>query len=420
MCQGLSTAARLFHRFGSSTVDAFRVNTVLRSLLESRQVATRRELLQVVSEHVIDHAIRRGELERVLPRTYVRAGEQGRDRTLVLRAALQHLDGRGALSHTTAVKVWDLPVPDDMVVHVTVPVTCQPRSAGPAVVHRRRGFAVGLPQTVVRNGLEVVRLERSIIESWGVLPEDDGRRAPVIAAVAGRRTTCERLFAEAAAIPNLRGRAPLLGLVELLRDGCRSELEVWGHLHVFAPPDLPSARRQLPVQLGGRTVYLDLAYEDEKVNVELDGAKYHFGTANRERDMRRDATLARLGWLTLRFSHDRLVTDPEGVRRELLAVLASRRQQLGMSAKRPRSQLNHDHALSGWPGAGRLNALLRSMDMPHRGDLPRFGPGHRGRGVGWGTGLECRLRDLAACHTPSMRRRRRRCTPARGPSHRAE
>jgi very-short-patch-repair endonuclease len=47
------------------------------------------------------------------------------------------------------------------------------------------------------------------------------------------------------------------------------------------------------------------------VNIELDGAKYHFAPIHRERDMRRDAALAKLGWLTLRFSHDRLVNDTD-------------------------------------------------------------------------------------------------------------
>jgi very-short-patch-repair endonuclease len=199
-------------------------------------------------------------------------------------------------------------------------------------VHRRRGFAIGPPETLGRDGLEVVRLERAIIESWGMQAGTDVRRAPVVIAVTERRTTCDRLFADALAVPNLRGRAKLLGLLELLGDGCRSELEIWGHLQVFTHPDLPEPRRQLPVRIGHRTVYLDIAYEVEKVNVELDGAKYHFGPANRERDMRRDAALAKLGWLTVRFSHDRLVSDPSGVRRELIAILAARRQQLAAAS----------------------------------------------------------------------------------------
>jgi very-short-patch-repair endonuclease len=211
-----------------------------------------------------------------------------------------------------------LPGPDPDKVHVTVPDRVQPRTIGIIVVHRRRGFSVGHPQTVVRSGLEVVRLERAVVESWGTLDRTDERRAPVIAAVNDRRSTVDRLFAEAASIPNLPGRSKLLGLLDLLRDGCRSELEVWGHLHVDNHPGLPYPRRQLQVKLGARTIYLDVAYEAEKVIVELDDAKHHFGPDHRERDMRRDAALAMLGWLTLRFSHNRLVTNTDQLRRELL------------------------------------------------------------------------------------------------------
>ena len=61
----------------------------------------------------------------------------------------------------------------------------------------------------------------------------------------------------------------------------------------------------------------------------MDGAAYHFGRDQRERDMRRDAELAALGWLVLRFSYRRMTSDPAGVRREITRVIAMRRAQLG-------------------------------------------------------------------------------------------
>ncbi len=79
----------------------------------------------------------------------------------------------------------------------------------------------------------------------------------------------------------------------------------------------------------GRRAHLDVAYESELVDIELDGSRYHFGFERRERDMRRDAALAALGWLVLRFSHRRLHEEPDAVRREILATLEVRRRQLG-------------------------------------------------------------------------------------------
>jgi uncharacterized protein DUF559 len=306
------------------------MNKALDDYLSGQPVASRQELLKLAPSHVIDHAIRRGELQRVLPRTYMRTSALIGQSDGLLAAALRFARGQGALSHTTALRLWGLPAPDSDQVHITVPDRIQPRAVRVIVVHRRRGFTVGHPRTVVRSGLEVVRLERAVVDSWGILDRTDERRAPVIAAVGDRRSTVDRLFAEASSIPNLPGRSKLLGLLDLLRDGCRSELEVWGHLHVFDHPDLPYPHRQLPLKLGARTIYLDVAYEAERVNVELDGAKYHFGPVHRERDMRRDATLAQLGWLTVRFSHNRLITDADQLRRELLAILVQRRRQLGI------------------------------------------------------------------------------------------
>jgi very-short-patch-repair endonuclease len=43
--------------------------------------------------------------------------------------------------------------------------------------------------------------------------------------------------------------------------------------------------------------------------------------------MLRDAALASIGWLTLRFSHDRLHDDRAGCVRDALAVLAARRRR---------------------------------------------------------------------------------------------
>jgi very-short-patch-repair endonuclease len=91
-------------------------------------------------------------------------------------------------------------------------------------------------------------------------------------------------------------------------------LEIWGHLHVVTGPDFVHLRRQLAVHIGRRTVYLDLADEATMVAIELDGAAYHDDTLARERDRRRDALLATLGWLTLRFSSRRLRSAAGGRR----------------------------------------------------------------------------------------------------------
>jgi hypothetical protein len=202
-------------------------------------------------------------------------------------------------------------------------------SVSGVVIHRRKGFAVGAPLTVVRNEMDVVRLEQAVVESWLML-DPLCRRAPAIVAVRDRRTTAQRLRTTLAANRNIAGSADMRPLFSALGDGCQSELELWGHNHVFTHPSLPPSRGQVPVQLGRRRIYLDRVYDEEMVNVELDGAAYHGRPGQRERDLRRDAAVARLGWLTLRYSHPRLQGETPEVRQELLDILAVRRRQLGL------------------------------------------------------------------------------------------
>ncbi len=121
-------------------------------------------------------------------------------------------------------------------------------------------------------------------------------------------------------------REALRDLIALLEAGCESELEIWGHTHVFDIPGLRHGVKQYHVPAGGRRYRLDLAFTLERVAVELDGFAYHSTHEQRERDTRRDAALAAVGWLTVRFTHHQLTTDPDGCQRQLLAILAQRRR----------------------------------------------------------------------------------------------
>ena len=95
-------------------------------------------------------------------------------------------------------------------------------------------------------------------------------------------------------------------------------------LHVTDVPGLPSCRRQHRVFLPYGHVDLDVAWPEVRLAVELDGAAFHGSAEQRERDLRRDATLAAAGWLVLRFSYRRLVREPDACRAEIAAVHRSR------------------------------------------------------------------------------------------------
>jgi|SRR5690606_40561660 len=90
---------------------------------------------------------------------------------------------------------------------------------------------------------------------------------------------------------------------------------------------MPETIRNVKVTVGSQTIYMDVYCSEARVNFELDGARYHTSRADRERDARRDAALAALGIMVVRFTHDQLTGAPELVRRQIRAIVASRSRE---------------------------------------------------------------------------------------------
>ena len=144
-----------------------------------------------------------------------------------------------------------------------------------------------------------------------------------------RRLSVAELRTEEVRRPALPGRRGLRSLVDLVAQGCQSELEIWGVREVLRAPGMPCFVRQHLVVLPFGTVHLDAAVPELKVAVELDGAAFHGSPEAREQDTRRDVALAAVGWVVLRFTYRRLTREPEACRREILAVCRARRAFFG-------------------------------------------------------------------------------------------
>lgn len=256
--------------------------------------------------------------------------ERATDWAVRARAAVLWSDG--ALSHLSALQATGLVHDPDGPIHVTVPAARNPRGGSGVIPHRsdRR-------LTTVRHGrMECLPPERSTVDAWAWAhsPVRNPRarqevplvRQVLIEGVRTRSMHTVRLRRESDQRRLHAGRSALISLLDLVSDGCQSELEIWGALHVLpGPPRLPAPVRQHPVSFGdGRHVDLDAAWPEARVAVELDGAAFHGSREARERDLRRDTALAALGWVVLRFSYARLMSDPEGCRREIEAVVHAR------------------------------------------------------------------------------------------------
>ena len=248
------------------------------------------------------------------------------------RARAATLWAKGPLSHASALALRELVPEPSGPVHVTVPADRCPRGSSGVIAHRT---TLPLPVTHI-DGIPVVHLTRSLVDAWSwahsprrnpAATHDQAYvRQAVIESVRSRGVSVAALRDEPARLRIHGGRAELRRLLDLIAGGCESELEIWGVTRVLpGPPHVPAWIQQLPIRLGdGRQVRLDAAYPEALVAVELDGAAFHGSRAARERDLRRDTALAALGWVVLPLSYARLVTDPEGCRREIEAVVRHR------------------------------------------------------------------------------------------------
>ena len=285
-------------------------------------VATRGMLLRSLGVGAFDDEVRRGHLVRVFPRAYARPWMADFP-DIRERAALVSVGAPCALSHLSALRRWELPVRVDSDVHVSVPWTRNPRPQTPGIVvhHIKAPF----PKVVRRDGLPTVVAAAAITTSWPMRHGPD-QRAPLLAAARAGDVRTADIRHELRRSTRLKGRRALLELLDIIDDGCESELELWGYLDVFAIPGLNGANRQRKLRVRGRRYRVDLAYDDAQLAVELDGRAYHSSPEQWERDIARDTALATIGWQTIRLSHRRLTTDVAGCRRDVLATLRARRQ----------------------------------------------------------------------------------------------
>jgi very-short-patch-repair endonuclease len=117
--------------------------------------------------------------------------------------------------------------------------------------------------------------------------------------------------------------------VQLLEQGCQSELEIWGCRSVLVGPGMPPFTQQHAVTVAGRRFLLDAACEEVLLAVEMDGAAFHGSPRQRESDIARDALLATVGWQTLRFSYARMTRTPEDCRHTIRETHRARRRLVG-------------------------------------------------------------------------------------------
>ncbi len=181
-------------------------------------------------------------------------------------------------------------------VELTVPPAGNHRIGG-ALVHR----AVVAPEDRCRiDGIPTTRVERTLLDLASVVGDDSLERA-VEAALRQGLTTCERLerYLAAVARPGRPGVGRFRRVVARASTGrpTGSELEVM-FLQLLRAAGLEEPARQFEVGVDGRRYFLDFAYPQRRLAIELDGREHH----RFDEDRRRQNALVLAGWTVLRFT----------------------------------------------------------------------------------------------------------------------
>jgi hypothetical protein len=296
----------------------------LPALLGPTRTTTVAALSTAVGARSIGRWIKSGRLIRLHP-GWVTVPEFADDWTVRAHAATGYTGG--PLSHMSALAVHRIVDTELTRLEVTVPSDRRVRSSRWLRVHRSRNAV----EVTRAGGLPATSVARSLIDAWGnahctsaIRGYDGVARGAVLRATRERRVTVRELDEHLDVRPELPGRAAFTELLFLIAGGCESELEIYGVRHVLDVPGIPPCVQQHRLRLPFGPVRLDAAWPDVKLAVELDGAAFHGSQEARERDLRRDAALAALGWVVLRFSYRRLMREPEACRAEILAAYRRR------------------------------------------------------------------------------------------------
>ncbi|TQN41306.1 uncharacterized protein DUF559 [Blastococcus colisei] len=183
---------------------------------------------------------------------------------------------------------------------------------------------------VIASGLAATSIARALVDTWGDAHEGrhsrgytDLAQQAVFRAARERRLDPAGVESELGLVPRLPGLAALRELLGAVAAGQQSHLERLG-LQALLAAGLPSPVLQHEIRLGAGTVHVDAAWPEVRLAVEFDGAAFHADREAWQRDLRRDAALAALGWVVLRFSYADITRRPTACGAQVAAAYRTR------------------------------------------------------------------------------------------------
>jgi hypothetical protein len=209
---------------------------------------------------------------------------------------------------------------DDRTIQLAVPHDRRMERRSGVRISRHQNFSSWLLEA---REPSIVRVEVAVLTAASLRTSPDRRAALVLDACRQRRTTPERLLAELARLPRIRGRGQLQQILSDAATGVQSFLEQTYLRRVERAHGLPPGTRQVRVTNGMTVNYRDVEHLPYSLIVELDGRAGHEDTTSSWRDMRRDNAATLQGKTTLRCGYQ-LVADPCMAAAQVGAALALR------------------------------------------------------------------------------------------------
>ena len=266
----------------------------------------------------IRNRIRRGQRREVLPRVYA-ATSTPLDPLAQFWAAHLSAGPVSVISHTTAARLWELPVPPDGLVHLSVPPGRRPRTGAPVRVHR---VVVGDSDRAGIDGLPVTSRAATVLDCLPLLDRSDGAKLLDRAVQQGwlRPVHVERRLAESpagTATSRCDGSWPPSDPVPTAQrnacctDSCASTASTAGDRST------PSGCHPAGSQ--------PLTFPASLVAIEVDGWAWHIDPERFQLDRSRQNEMVTAGWTVLRFTWTDLTERPDLVLRTVRRALATPR-----------------------------------------------------------------------------------------------
>lgn len=280
-------------------------------------VISRRQLLGIgVSGGQIDSWLRGARLVRTRSAGVYRAAGSPFDEAAGTWIAV--LATRSVLSFISAARVWEMPVEGDGRVHVTR-------------AHRRRfdhepGLRVHrtklVPTAVTHHrGVPVTTRVETVLDCLGWLRVEAARNL-LDRAFQQRWVGPIDLKARLDEDPGRWGNRQLRRLLDESRPGAEAKSERLLHA-ILEAALITGWVANLPVFVEGRRCRVDVAFERQRLAIEVEGWAFHRDKERRDRDIAKWNVLQAAGWRILVFNWEQITTDPDYVVSKILSLLAA-------------------------------------------------------------------------------------------------